>query len=597
LPTNKGYISLQTPATPTANSVPFRAADFATLTQALDYAAQGETGANFYTGRGAIYESLPYSDLREQCRELATKLLGFGLVKGDRVAIIAETDPEFIRFFYACEYAGLVPVALPASVKVGAHSVYVKQLRLLLEASDASIAVSSEGYLSFLREAGEHLAVRMIDTPEAFHNLPAASIELPQIQADDIAYIQYTSGSTRFPRGVVIKHHTAMANLQGISRDGLQMTAEDRLMSWLPFYHDMGLVGFVLTPVATQLSVDYLDTREFAMRPRQWLNLMTQARSTISFAPSFGYDLCARRVRESDIAGYDLSNWRAAGIGAEMIRPQTLEHFAKILQPAGFNPKSFLACYGMAECTLGVSFSPLGQGFTTHYVDSDHLADAHEVSLIEESEGDLSGRGRHFVNCGKPLPSYEIEVRDEDGNELDDWKSGVIHVRGPSVMSGYYNLPDETGDVLSDDGWLNTGDIGYLVDGSITITGRKKDLIIIHGRNIWPQDLEHIAETQPEIRVGDALAFSAPTEEGDEQSVLLVQCRETNPTARHNLQRRLVALLRMEMSLDCTVELVSNNTLPKTSSGKLSRAKARLNFIALHRSDAIEDLPLQAGNA
>ena len=236
-------MSLQPPATPTANSIPFRAADFATLTEALDYAAQGDTGANFYTGRGAIYESLPYKQLREQCRELAAKLLGFGLTKGDRVAIIAETSPEFVRFFYACEYAGLVPVALPASVKVGAHSVYVKQLRLLLEASDASVAVSSEGYLNFLREAGEPLAVRMIDTPEAFHNLPAASAPLPQINPEDIAYIQYTSGSTRFPRGVVIKHHTAMANLQGISGDGLKMTAEDRLMSWLPFYHDMGLVG------------------------------------------------------------------------------------------------------------------------------------------------------------------------------------------------------------------------------------------------------------------------------------------------------------------------------------------------------------------
>ena len=592
---------MQTPATPTSHSLPFRAADFATLVEALDYAAKGETGANFYTGRGAIYATLPYRELREQCLDLANKLLAFGLVKGDRVALVAETDPEFIRFFYACQYAGLIPVALPASVKVGAHSVYVKQLRLLLEASDACIAVSSEGYLDFLREAGEGLDIRQIDAPEAFHKLPKGEVTLPEIHADDIAYIQYTSGSTRFPRGVVIKHHTAMANLKGIVNHGLKMTSEDRLMSWLPFYHDMGLVGFVLTPVAAQLSVDYLDTREFAMRPRQWLNLMTQARSTISFAPSFGYDLCARRVRESDVASYDLSNWRAAGIGAEMIRPQTLEHFAQVLGPAGFNPKAFLACYGMAECTLGVSFSPLEQGFTTHFVDSDHLADAHEITLLDESEGELSGRGRHFVNCGKPLPSYEVEVRDDEGRKLEDWKSGVIHLRGPSVMSGYFNLPEESSNVLGEDGWLNTGDIGYLVDGSITITGRKKDLIIIHGRNIWPQDLEHIAETQPEVRVGDALAFSAPAAEGDEQSVLLVQCRETNPVNRENLQRRLVALLRMEMSLDCTVELVANNTLPRTSSGKLSRAKARLNFIATHGGEGsygvVESAPLQTGTA
>lgn len=579
---------MQLDATPTSHKLPFRAADFATLTDALDYAALGETGMNFSTGRGTIYASIPYRELRGQCLELAGKLLGLGLEKGDRVALMAETDPEFVRFFYACQYAGLIPVALPASVKVGAHSVYVGQLRRLLEASDAALAVASEGYLSFLREASEGLNVRMVATPGAFHALPPGAATLPAIDPDDIAYIQYTSGSTRFPRGVVIKHHTATANVESMVVDGLQINSDDRLVSWLPFYHDMGLVGFVLVPVAAQLSVDYLDTRDFAMRPRQWLNLMALTRATISFAPSFGYELCARRLRDADIARYDLSNWRVAGIGAEMIRPQTLELFADKLAACGFDSHAFLACYGMAECTLGISFSPLSRGYTTHYVDSDQLADAHEVVLMDERE--QSGRGRHFVNCGRPLPSYEVEVRDENGYRLEDWKSGVIHVRGPSVMSGYFNLPEESGYVLSEDGWFNTGDIGYLVDGTITITGRKKDLIIIHGRNIWPQDLEHLAETQPEVRVGDALAFSAPGPEGDEFCVLQIQCREKDPAKRRNIVRRLTAMVRLELSLDCYVELVPNRSLPKTSSGKLSRAKARLNFIGAHDSARLNEV-------
>jgi fatty-acyl-CoA synthase len=578
---------LQLAATPTSHALRFNPANFATLTEALDYAAAGETGANFYTGRGGIYASLPYRELREQSLTLADKLLALGLEKGDRVALVAKTDPEFVKFFYACQYAGLIPVALPASVKVGAHCGYVAQLQRLLEASDAAIAVSPEGYLNFLQEASEGLNLRMVATPEAFHALPAGTGSLPGIDPDDISYIQYTSGSTRFPRGVVITHRTAMANIRGMIVDGLRITEKDRLSSWLPFYHDMGLVGFVLVPVAAQISVDYLDTLEFAMRPRQWLKLMTQSRATISFAPSFGYDLCARRLRDSDIEQYDLSHWRVAGIGAEMIRPQTLQYFSERLASAGFNHRAFTACYGMAECTLGISFSPLGQGFTTHYVDSDHLADDHEVVLLEE--GDHTGRGRHFVNCGRPLPSYEVEVRDENGVSLDDWKSGVIHVRGPSVMSGYFNLPAESADALSEDGWLNTGDIGYLVDGMITITGRKKDLIIIHGRNIWPQDLEHVAETQPEVRVGDALAFSAPGADGDEQCVLLVQCRETDPARRANLERRVTALIRMELSLDCEVQLVPNRSLPKTSSGKLSRAKARLSFIAAREIEQVEE--------
>ncbi len=569
--------------TPTNHSLQFRAADFATLTQALDYAAQGDTGANFYTGRGAIYSALPYRELRLEAIDLAHKLLGLGLEAGSRVALVAETDPEFVRFFYACQYAGLIPVALPASVKVGAHHAYVAQLQRLLEASDAAIAVASEGYLSFLLEASEGLALRMVDKPEAFYALPATQQALPQINPGDISYIQYTSGSTRFPRGVVIKHETAMANLQGIIAHGLMMNGDDRMMSWLPFYHDMGLVGFMLVPMAAQVSIDYLDTREFAMRPRQWLELMTKSRATISFAPSFGYDLCARRVRPNDIANYDLSNWRVAGIGAEMIRPDTLDYFAELLQPCGFDRRAFLACYGMAECTLGVSFSPLWTGFTTHHIDSDHLSDHHRAILLDES--DQRGRGRHFVNCGVPLPNFEVQIRDGEETVLDDWHSGVIYLRGPSVMSGYFNLPEESSHALDADGWLNTGDIGYLVDGVLTITGRKKDLIIIHGRNIWPQDLEHIAEAEPEVRSGDAVAFSVPDHEGEEMCVLLVQCRETDSKKRNNLVRRLSALLRLEMSLDCYVELVSPHALPKTSSGKLSRAKARLDFISTHEAD------------
>jgi fatty-acyl-CoA synthase len=575
---------LQPNATPTNHDLAFRAADFDTLTDALDYAAQGETGSNFYTGRGKIYASIPYADLRKQSQVLARKLLGLGLHKGDRVALVAETDPEFIRFFYACQYAGLIPVALPASVKIGAHSAYVAQLQRLLEASDAAIGVASEGYLPFLQEASEDLPIRMVEEPEAFHALPDTGQALPEIKPTDIAYIQYTSGSTRFPRGVVIEHRTAMANLQAIMQ-GLAMSPDDRMMSWLPYYHDMGLVGFVLVPMSAQVSIDYLDTREFAMRPRQWLNLMTNTRATISFAPSFGYDLCARRVRPGDIEQYDLSAWRVAGIGAEMIRPQTLEHFADMLEPAGFDRRAFLACYGMAECTLGISFSPLNTGFTTHHIDSDHLADHHKAVLLDESEN--SSRGRHFVNCGFPLPGFEVEVRDDDGKALPDWHSGVIYLRGPSVMSGYFGLPEETSHALCEDGWLNTGDIGYLADGIITITGRKKDLIIIHGRNIWPQDLEHIAESQPEVRVGDALAFSAPDHEGDELCVLVVQCRETDPNKRSNLVRRLTALVRMELSLDCYVELVAPHSLPRTSSGKLSRSKARQDFIAAHDDERL----------
>ncbi|MCO6412616.1 MAG: fatty acyl-AMP ligase [Thiogranum sp.] len=576
-----------TESTPTLHNLPFRAADFATLVEALDYAAQGDTGANFYTGRGQLYAVMPYAVLREQAMVLARKLLGMGLQKGDRVALVAETNPDFLRFFFACQYAGLIPVSLPASVNLGGHTVYVTQLRGLLASSQAAVAMAPEGYASFLAEAGDGLGLRLIGSPQVFDALPEADIAFQPAQPEDTAYIQYTSGSTRFPRGVVITQKAVMSNLAGIIRHGVRIGPGDRCFSWLPFYHDMGLVGLVLVPVASQVSVDYLDTREFAMRPRQWLNLMTQTRATISFGPPFGYELCTRRLRPGEASKYDLSNWRVAGVGAEMIRSETLTRFARALAPAGFDEKAFLACYGMAECSLAISFAPLFEGHTTDCVDGDHHSDYQEALPIHLSEN--PGRARCFVDCGTPLPEYEVEVRDEDGSVLPDRRSGSIFVRGPSVMSGYFNAPDETAACLSEDGWLNTGDVGYRVNGSLIITGRKKDLIIINGRNIWPQDLEYLAEHQPEVRIGDALAFSVPTPHESELCVLVVQCRESDPVKRANLVDRLNRLVHMELGIDVYVELVPLHTLPRTSSGKLSRSKARQNFIESHDLAALSN--------
>jgi fatty-acyl-CoA synthase len=341
----------------------------------------------------------------------------------------------------------------------------------------------------------------------------------------------------------------------------------------------MGLVGFVLVPVAAQTSVDYLDTRDFAMRPRQWLNLMSETKATVSFAPPFGYDLCARRLVAGEAARYDLRHWRVAGVGAEMIRPEILEAFAEALAPAGFDRRAFLACYGMAECTLGISFSPLYRGFRTTLVDTETLYDQQLVVPLDARRTGTT-RGRYFVNCGIPLPGYEVQIRGEDGQPLAEYQTGVIHLRGPSVMAGYFEMPEETRAVLDPDGWLNTGDIGYLAEGSLTITGRQKDLIIIRGRNIWPQDIEHIAETQPEVRSGGAVAFAAPDAEGDDTCVLLVECRETQPERRAELSARLAQLVQRELALECRVELVPMHYLPRTSSGKLSRARARQLFVA-----------------
>lgn len=566
-------------ATPTRNNLPLRTADFSTLAEALDYAAQGETGFNFYGGGSKLYAVLPYAELRQQAQALARRLNGLGLERGARVALVADTTPDFPRFFFACQYAGLVPVPLTASIHLGGHQAYVEQLRRLLTISQAEVAMAPEDFLPFLTEAAEGLALRFVGGPEDFADLPEQTTQLRPLQPEETAYLQYTSGSTRFPRGVVITQETVMHNLADILRHGVKARPGDRCVSWLPYYHDMGLVGLVLAPVASQLSVDYLSTREFAMRPRLWLKLMSENKGTLSFSPPFGYELCARRLRKEESDKFDLSSWRVAGVGAETIRPEPLVQFAEILAPSGFKKSAFLPCYGMAECSLAVSFSPLGNGLELDMVDGEHLAEHQEALSVDHVFNNGMARTNTFVNCGAPLPECEIQVRDDHGHILPDRHCGTLFVRGPSVMSGYFGDEEATREVLSPDGWLNTGDLGYRIGESLVITGRQKDLIIINGRNIWPQDLEYLAEQQPEVRTGDASAFSVPGPDGEEKAVLVIQCRVNDVMKRASLMERLHGLVRQELGIDCFVELVPRHTLPRTSSGKLSRSGARRDFL------------------
>lgn len=583
--------------TPTENNLPMRAADFPNLAAALDYAAQGQTGVNFYNSRGQLYAGLTYTELRGQALQLAQRLRGLNTERGARLVIIADTDPDFLRFFFACQYAGLVPVPLPIPLNPGGHKAYVKHIRAMVKSCQASLAMAPAGYSGLLDEAVDGLGLAVVGSPEAFDALPEQEGELQPMQTDELAYLQYTSGSTRFPRGVMITQREVLSNLSGIIIEGMDMRRTDRCVSWLPFYHDLGLVGLVLVPMASQVTVDYLGTREFAMRPKQWLTLMSRNKATISISPPFGYELCNRRLREGEVEQYDLSAWRVAGVAAEPIRPQVLYDFAEVLAQSGFDSKAFLAGYGMAECSLAVSFAPLDQGLSVDRVDAGQLALSECAQLVGQDAP--VERVSEFVNCGVPLSTFEVEVRDAAGKELPERHIGVIYVRAPSVMSGYFNEPEITAQTLSPDGWLNTGDIGYLTATGLFITGRKKDLIIINGRNIWPQDLEQIAEQQPEFRPGDALAFVVPGIDGADRVVMVAQSREKDAERLAELGKRLQGLILTEIGVDCHIELVPLHTLPRTSSGKLSRSKARLNYIESQGSDrndnkgAISGLPLK----
>jgi fatty-acyl-CoA synthase len=310
------------------------------------------------------------------------------------------------------------------------------------------------------------------------------------------------------------------------------------------------------------------------------LKLITQNRSTVSFSPPFGYELCVKRLRISDISKFDLSSWRLAGIGAETIRPEPLQQFAVNLAPAGFRKDALVACYGMAECSLAVSFASLERGIKVDYVDAEHLAETQEAIPVETPFQGSATKSRQFVICGEPLPGYDVEVRDELGRSLPDRHCGTLFVRGASVMSGYFGEKELTAEVLSEDGWLNTGDLAYRIKDDIIITGRQKDLIILNGRNIWPQDMEFLAEQQPDLRTGDASAFSVTGPNGEDLAVLVIECRATEEAKRADLVNRLHSAIRTDLGIDCFIELVARNTLPRTTSGKLSRSGALKGFLA-----------------
>jgi len=289
--------------------------------EALDFAATGETGLNFHDLRGKLTVALPYRELREQAQDTARGLLAAGLKPGDRVALIADTTAEFVRAFFGCQYAGVIPAPMPLPAPLGGRDAYVAQIARMMTAADAAAIVAPVEWDAWVAEAAQIAGTTRVLRPA---ELPSgAGVALPTIAPDATSYLQFSSGSTRAPAGVVVTHAALMANALAITRDGLKVTAADRAVSWLPLYHDMGLIGFLLSPLACQMSVDLLPTAGFVRRPLLWLDMISRNGGTVSYSPSFGYDLCARRA---DAAGdYDLSTWRIAGIGGDMVRPKPLE--------------------------------------------------------------------------------------------------------------------------------------------------------------------------------------------------------------------------------------------------------------------------------
>lgn len=548
-----------------------RTADFPRLVEALDYAAHGRGGLTFYGSRGRVEDVVRWPDLQARATATAGRLRSRGLAPGDRVAILAETSGGFVEVLLACMAAGLAPCPTPLPVAFGSREDYTEHLGRMIEAVSCRAVVAPDAFADWVTEG---LGDRGLVFAGGLAELDGAPDALPSgaVDEDEIAYVQFTSGTTGGPKGVEVTHRALMENIRAMAVGLGGVGDDDRGAFWLPFYHDMGLVGALMLPIACQASVDLMSTRTFTMRPGLWTEIMSRNRSTMSFAPSFGYDLAARRAKAS--GDLDLSSWRVAGVGGDMVHPRALSDFAERFASAGFRPEAFMPSYGMAEACLGLCFSASDRPPVFERVDADRL-----VATGEAAPASDAARSAELARCGPPLPGNRIEIRDEDDAPLPERRVGRIMASGPSLMRGYAGAPEETASVLGADGWLDTGDLGYLVDGELVITGRAKDMIAINGRNIWPGEVEISLQDAVEgLRASGVGVLRDPDALSDidvARVTIVLECRTKDAEERERLAKEALSVVRERHGLVADVVLCGPRQLPRTTSGKLRRAEAR----------------------
>ena len=492
--------------------------------------------------------SYTFAELDQKARAIGNRLTELG-AKGKRVLLPQPPGLEFVAAFFGCLYAGAVAIPSCSSLLSARQH---ERLRFLVEDAEVEfILTASTESLGSLPD-NKWIALAVDEVTEETDWLPARS------SREDVAYIQYTSGSTSSPKGVVITHGNVMAN-QRMIQAAFGDTEETVAASWLPHFHDMGLVGFVQQVVYAGVFVVLMAPIDFIRRPVQWLRVMSKYRASISGAPNFAYDLCAERVKDEELDGVDLSCWRLAFNGSEAVKAATMERFVEKFGKAGFRKESFYPCYGLAEATLfvtsGVSFSSRGQ----------------------------------FVSCGQAGDEERVLIVDpETRRRCSDGHEGEIWIAGPHVAQGYWRRPADTREIfeahLSDTGegpFLRTGDLGYLADGELHITGRLKELIILRGKNHYPHDIEAtVAASHPLLRRDCGAAFSVDVTGHEELVVFQEVKRQTPPEKIFEIKCAIQQALAEDRAIKpYSVVLFKPNTIPKTSSGKIMRAACRADFL------------------
>jgi fatty-acyl-CoA synthase len=515
-----------------------------------------------------------FADIAAEATRRGAHFTARGLRKGDRLAMVVPDGEEFVLSFLGALFAGVVPVPIVPQLTFKNIAAYHDTAAHIAQASGAAMLLTTAATRPYVEPVLSRVdGLRSIVTVDELAADPPAARTLNEgPKPDDLAFLQFTSGSTSRPKGVMVTHGNLAANAQAFMLDGLARDpAVDKGVSWLPLFHDMGLIGFVVGPLFTHIPCVFLPTASFVRAPRLWLDKIHEHRGTITYAPNFAYALVAKRLKDKDVEGLDLSCLRVAGCGAEPIQARALRDFAARLAPAGFDARAFVPSYGMAEATLAITFMPLQEGLRT-----DRLGGV-------GAGGHANGAGKELVDCGVPFPGHELAIVDEAGARLGERQIGQIVARGPSVTRGYFREPELTAEALRtlpDDAdgepWLFTGDLGYRVGERLFVCGRVKDIIIVRGRNYYPSDIEWSVSELPGVRRGNVVAFGVEVD-GEEQ---LVVCCEGAASEAPAVREATTFCVSRQFGLTVHEVVVAPlASLPRTSSGKPQRRKTRQMYL------------------
>ncbi len=516
-------------------------------------------------------QTLTYGELWRSASAVASGLAERGLAQGQAVAIMLPSGFEFFFAFFGSLLAGGVPVPLYPPARLSQIEDHLKRQAGILRNSLAAILITVPEARLAARLLKSHAPeLREIATVDELRAARPNALR-PRIKADDIALLQYTSGSTGNPKGVVLSHANLLANLRAWGR-AARFDSNDVAVSWLPLYHDLGLIGAWLGSLYNGGLLVLMSPLDFLARPERWLWAIHSHRGTASAAPNFAFELCLRRIEDRDIEGLDLGSWRLAANGAEPVIPDTLRRFTERFAAYGFRPEAMAPVFGLAECTVGLAVPPMGRKPVTDRIERASFIERRRAVPAYAGEG----QALEFVACGRVLPGHEMRIVDHEDRELPERSVGHLQFRGPSATCGYFRNPEETARLIHGE-WLDSGDLGYIADGDLYISGRAKDTIIRGGRNLLPHALEDAIGGLPGVRKGCVAVFGVPDPAGaTERLVVVAETREGEPSVIEELHRRINALAveLLETPVD-EVVLAPPQSVLKTSSGKIRRAATR----------------------